>query len=180
MKTTRRDALAHGGRIIATAAMLPFIPSLAYAKDDAELFAQHDKCFQLDWAHHNAIKKANLAYDAVRRQFPEAPSIKMIKWGRPDGTIVTKTISQQWDIDLAKAMRQAGVPAMEKNAKAAGEASMEAVAVFYSMRARTPLGMILKIQVAWSKERSLLKPQAKREAPGSLLLDLESFSGRRG
>ena len=50
MTITRRDALAHGGRAIAAAAVLPFLPSIAHAEvnADAALLA---RVAQWHWAY---------------------------------------------------------------------------------------------------------------------------------
>ena len=41
-KLSRRETLARGGQVVAAAAVLPFIPSIAQAQEDAELFALYD------------------------------------------------------------------------------------------------------------------------------------------
>lgn len=46
-KITRRNALARGGQAVAAAAVLSTLPSIADAKEDAELFALFEKCKQL-------------------------------------------------------------------------------------------------------------------------------------
>lgn len=176
MAITRRDVLAHGGKAIAAAAVLPFLPSIAHAEDDAALFAQYEKCRRLDRAHLDALGKARLARFAVKKE----QRLK-IGWSpnllwTPDWTL--KLHPQNESADLAEAEERAGIPALDEKAKAAGGATAEAWTVFFNMRARTPLGMALKIQMEWSKVARLITPQAKSAAPSSLLLDLERLSGR--
>lgn len=165
MIINRRDAIKCGGKAVAVAAALPFLPSIAHAEGDAELFAQYEKCRRLERAYVDATEKADLASFAARGQFIVSL----------DGT-------------LAEAEKQAGIPALYEKAKAAEAASMEAIADFYNIPAMTVRGTILKIQLAWSEEEVReFRAQAKGEADyydfddhviGSILLDLERLSGR--
>ena len=196
MKTTRRDALAHGGRIIATAAALPFLPSvnIAHAEDDAGLFAQFEKCCQLDRAYVDATEKADLACFAVKQQFPEPPNgeTRPGGWmspGSPEHEAVLSHASeinsmigrrakefeaedalaeaakQQRETDKSEAEKRAGVPALYKKARAAEDSMKEASAAFYYTPALTAAGMILKIKYAWSDgEVREFRAQAKDEA----------------
>ena len=59
MKTTRRDALAHGGRIIATAAVVAFPPSSNPALADAKLLGIVTKIEAEETSIKAKLKKAN-------------------------------------------------------------------------------------------------------------------------
>lgn len=73
MTITRRDALKHGGKVIATAAVLPLILPInsAQAQEDAGLFALYDKYRRLEKDYGAAEAKASKAAFIVRDAFRE-------------------------------------------------------------------------------------------------------------
>ncbi len=166
-KITRRETLARGGQAVAAAAVLTTLPSIAQAKEDAELFALYEECRRLETEYIAAINRYEEPYFAVRRQFP-----RYLDGVKPEG--------------LAEAMKQAGVPALEKKKDAAERAWGDALDRFFDTRANTPQGMILKITVEWS-DRTWRKGRAKGpahridyhpDAIPSILVDLERLAAR--
>lgn len=173
---TRRDALKQGGRIIATAAVLPLIPSIAHAKEDAELFALYDEYRLLEKQYEAAMAKASKAAFAVRDAFRDPPTLTSLQdqittelapqWeavidsrdevlrlksrrlAKAIGDIY-KSAKEQWHADLAEAEKQAGVPPLKKKQDTACTAWSDALQRFMDTRAKTPAGMILKFHIAW-------------------------------
>ena len=169
MQATRRDVLAHGGKAIAVAAALPFIPAInpAQAQEDAELFAQSEKCRQLEIEYMAAINRHDDVWLPIRQQFP-----RYLDGVKPEG--------------LAEAEKQAGVPALAKKQDAVCDDWLAALDRFYDMPAHTFEGMILKLTNEWTdsmwrawrakdvSEHFEFHPAA---AP-SVVMDLERLSGR--
>ena len=162
-KITRRETLARGGQAVAAVAVLTTLPSIAAAKEDAELFAQYERCRWLEKKYIAAINRYEEPYFAVRRRPPE------LKGGA-----------------LAEAMKQAGVPALEKKKDAAERAYLAAEDRFYDMPAHSPAGMILKLTYEWT-DRMRRDWRAKGiaadvqfhpDAIPSVLLDIERLCGR--
>ena len=166
-KLSRRETLARGGQVVAAAAVLPFIPTVAHAKEDAELFALYERCRWLEKKYIAAINRYEEPYFAVRRQFP-----RYLDGVKPEG--------------LAEAEERAGVPALEEKKDAAERAYLDTLDRFFDTRANTPQGMIIKITIEWS-DRTWRKWRAKGaterlhyppDAIPSILVDLERLAGR--
>ena len=130
-KITRRNALARGGQVVAAAAVLSTLPSIAHAKEDAELFACFEKCKRLETEYMAAINRHDDVWLPIRQQFP-----RYLDGVKPEG--------------LAEAEKQAGVPALKMKYKATERAWLDAAHRFYEMPAHTPAGMILKLTNEWT------------------------------
>ena len=209
MQTTRRDVLTHGGKVIATVAVLPFLPSIAHAEDDAGLFAQYEKCRQLETEFMAATNRYEEVSFAVPRRFQKGKAPQMVsRWSFLKGLINQLTeqhiqrsdiqrikdvadeicdIEKKWEADLAEAEERAGVPALKKKQDTACNAWEVVLNHFFTVRAHTPAGMILKFRIAWcdKQEREWQATHSHRDvefwddAMASVLMDLESLSGRR-
>ena len=74
-KITRRNALARGGQAVAAAAVLSTLPTIAHAKEDAELLSR----VEAFWAAHEEEKeksdKRTANYNAITA-LPECPSFR--------------------------------------------------------------------------------------------------------
>lgn len=164
MKTSRRDALAHGGKVIAAAAVLSTLPSIAHAKEDAELFALREKWSRLLREFGAAEARSSEAGFAVRDRFPEL---------KGDA--------------LAEAMKQAGVPALRKKERDAYDSWSDVERRIFAYRANTPQGMILKLTIDWTDRMRRDWPakglaadvQFLDEGTASVLLDLERLADQR-
>ncbi len=80
-KLSRRKALARGGQAVAAAAVLTTLPTIAHAKEDAELFALYEKCRRLEKKHTAAIIRQDETSMAVRKAFREPPTSREL-WKR--------------------------------------------------------------------------------------------------
>lgn len=195
METTRRDALAHGGRIIATAAVLPFLPAIKPAQAqpvkistwlvttaDAELFALYAKYKRLEKVEakasdrlHHALSEAGLNVSEVSESYLTAAELIRRRYsGR------------------AKELERTGIPALEKKHEAAVNATKDALSRLYDVRANTPEGMILKLAIeradcdqrSWRAEgRPGLQQSTGAEyfsqGPSSVFMDLERLLSER-
>ena len=204
-KLSRRETLARGGQVVAAAAVLPFIPSIAQAQEDAELFALYDEYRRLEKDYETAQCRAGDAAAAVRRAFREPPTLSDLLEavdtpGSPerevfkahcddlmDAVNATKAVAKgRWDADLAKAEERAGVPALKKTEDAACDAWLGTLHRLLAIRANTPAGMILKFRIAWCdvQEQSWQNKHSHRDvefwddAMASVLMDLERLAGR--
>ena len=169
-KITRRNALARGGQAVAAAAVLSTLPSIAHAKEDAELFILYEEFKRLEKLEIAACKKADEAWVRVVRPFPSGA---------------------KWKPAVDEALRQAGVPALQKQSDAAVDASFDVLYRLYDIRANTPAGMILKFTVLWddrehedwrSKEHPITSisnaVEFDERAMEAVLMDLERLAGR--
>ncbi len=203
-KLSRRDALAHGGRAVAAAAVLSTLPSIAHAEDDAGLCALYDEYRRLEKQYMAAEGKATHASVAVRKAFRAEPTLKT-HWkaintpGSPERVAliqapgrlaeaidnVESAAKERWGADLAEAEKQAGVPALKKKQDAACNAWSTALDLFIATRAHTAPGMILKFRIAWCErqEREWQATHSHRDvefwddAMASVLIDLERLAG---
>ena len=175
-KLSRRETLAGGGRAIAVAAVLSTLPSIAHAKEDAELFALFGKCKQLEKEYIKAINGYEKVQIPVSRSFPEMPLYgeSRREWER------------EYRPSLNKALERAGVPALKKKHKATERAWLAAQDRFYDMPAHTPAGMILKLTNEWTEGQRrdwrakgiAADVEYHPDATSSVLLDIERLAGR--
>ena len=136
MTINRRYVLAHGGKAIAAAAMLPFLPSITHAKEDkedAELFALYEKYKRLERLEIAAEEWEAEARIAVRRAYQNKPL--------PNGA------NKKWDANWAEAEKRAGVTDLGKKRVVAVKASCEVLSRLYNMRANTSEGVLLKLVI---------------------------------
>ena len=188
-KLSRRETLAGGGKVIAAAAVLPFVPSTAHAKEDApaqedaELFALFDEYKRLERVEikasdklHHALSEAGLNASEVSKSFLTASEL------------VRRAYSGR-----AKELERTGIPALEKKHETAKEASLDVLSRLYDVRAHTPEGMILKLMIERTdrdrrSRRAKGHPGRKQftgaeyfsQGPASVLMDIERLlSGRR-
>ena len=149
-KLSRRETLAGGGKVMAAAAVLPFLPAIKPAQAqpvkistwlvttaDAELFALYAKYKRLEKVEakasdrlHHALFKAGLNVSEVNESFFTAAELIRRRYsGR------------------AKKLERTGIPALEKKHEAAVNATKDVVSRLYDARAHTPEGMILKLTI---------------------------------
>ena len=163
-KLSRRKVLAGGGQAVAAAAVLPFIPTVAYAKEDAELFALYEKRKQLETEYMAATNRYDETCRAVSRRFaglpPYEPPTKPLTLETPehkafiakaqyDSALIDAAEEQRPGV-LAEAKKQAGVPALEKKKDAAERAWLDAEDRIFAARASTAQGMLLKLTIDWT------------------------------
>ncbi len=200
-KITRRETLARGGQAVAAAAVLSTLPSIAHAKEDAELFTFFEKCKRLENEYMAAVNKYDKAGFALRRQFPKSPghqtfldsvakqrelNAQCAEEVRVQNACI-KAAEDRRAAGLAKAEEQAGIPALKKKHEAAERSWTAAEDRFYGMPANTPEGMILKLTNEWTdgmrrdwRAKGIAADvQYHPAAISSVLLDIERLSGRR-
>ena len=200
-KITRRETLTRGGQAMAAAAVLSALPSIAAAKEDAELFSCFEKCKQLENEYMAAINRYDETRIAVSRRFGglplrEPPTKRMLTPGTPEHKAfldearaehtLMEAAEKQRPGGLAEAEKQAGVPALKKKYDTTERAWLDALERLYDMPAYTPEGMILKLTIEWN-DRIRRHWRAKGraadvefhpDATPSVLLDLERLAGQ--
>ena len=151
-KITRREILAGGGKAVAAGAVVPFFPSTAHAKPDAEIFALYEEFCRLEKLEIKAEEREAEARIALRRAYR----------GKPlrDGA------DKKWDCNWAEVEKRAGVTDLAKKRGAAVKATCGVLSRLYNMRANTPEGMILKLAIRRSDTAaSTLAIKARAPAP---------------
>ena len=201
LKITRRETLAGGGKAVAAVVALPFLSTTnpAQAQEDAELFALHEKCKQLEKEYRVTINRYDETSFAVRRQFPKPQEHQAFL----DSVARQKELNAQCAKEvhiqnacieaakeprmdgLAEAEEQAGVSALKKKHEATTKAWFDAQDRFYDMPANTPEGMILKLTNEWTdgmrrdwRAKGIAADVEYHPAAiSSVLLDIERLSG---
>ncbi len=170
-KLSRRETLAGGGKVMAAATVLPFLPSTAQAKPDAELFALYEEYRRLEKAEIKAETREAEGRIAVRRAYRDKPL--------PNGA------DKKWDVNWAEVEKRAGVTDLGKKRVAAVKASCEVLSRLYNMRANTSEGVLLKLVIRRSDSPAATLA-IKARVPSSLRhkqpveMDVERLlSGRR-
>ena len=172
MQTTRRDVLAHGGKAIAAAVVLPFIPAItpAQAQEDAELFALYEEYHRLRKSAIELRDRSSEAWLAVLRARSQP------KWA-----------SYEKFLERLNAP-DSPYPALKKKHGEAVKTTHAALTRFLNIRANTSPGLFLKLTIGWFdwhhrawEERGFASDDLgnHHKIVESVLLDLERLSGRR-
>ena len=172
MQTTRRDVLAHGAKVIATAAVLPFIPAItpAQAHEDAELFALYEEYHRLRKSAIELRDRRSEAWFAVLRDRPEGKR-------RPYPEFLEQLNSTD-----------SPYPPLKKKHREAVKTTHAVLTRFLNIRANTAPGLFLKLTIGWFggdhrawEERGFASDDLgnRHKIVKSVLLDLQHLSGRR-
>ena len=88
-KLSRRETLARGGQVVAAAAVLSTLPTIAQAKEDAELFALYGEYRRLERGFETAQERLSAVSSPVHQRHKErwiAGPLKRYSWCRGMGS----------------------------------------------------------------------------------------------
>ena len=134
MTITRREAMKHGGKAVAAAAVLSALPSIARAKEDAELLSR----IEAFWAAHKGATDTNKKWLAEAERVEALPGCPPLTYPTP-----TEEDWRRWRVF----MRSHGIDALADAANKANKRQGKAVKAAFDTPAKTCQGVLAKLKI---------------------------------